>query len=276
MKTSFIGALNARRPSPVSRFVPASASTSCFSIDGLRFIRIHAYPLETSRNLQLVIVFQLPKISLGLRCRQICMGMPPQTNLIQAAQDQASIYARKRRVFGLIQKGSIGAEVLDELLPDGQPHLFEKSLWDYKEELTILPLTPSQMQINVHNAKMYDIIKDVVAFYNSFGGYLIVGVKDNPRILTGFQGQFDCGDLVKRVKGATQHSIECHYAIIPMPSKNGVVPIAMLHIPRRSDNVSPAQFLKDAVPNPNGRQAYKRNDIYLRDGDQSRPSGNRR
>ncbi len=51
MKTSFIGALNARRPSPVSRFVPASASTSCFSIDGLRFIRIHAYPLETSRNL---------------------------------------------------------------------------------------------------------------------------------------------------------------------------------------------------------------------------------
>ncbi len=57
MKTSFIGALNARRPSPVSRFVPASASTSCFSIDGLRFIRIHAYPLETSRNPKTQIKF---------------------------------------------------------------------------------------------------------------------------------------------------------------------------------------------------------------------------
>ena len=46
----------------------------------------------------------------------------------------------------------------------------------------------------------------------------------------------------------------------------------MLHIPRRPDDVHPAQFLKDAPANPSGKQAYKRNDIHLRDGDQSRPA----
>src|ERR1035437_7323758 len=198
--------------------------------------------------------------------------MPAQTNLIQEGYDQESIYARKRRVFALIQNGSIGTEVLSELLPRGQPHLFEKSLWDYKEDLPVRMPGASQSQSDAHGAKMAEIVKDVVSFYNTFGGYLIAGVKDNPRSLVGFQGQFDCGDLEKKVKGATQHSIGCHYAILKVPLAGVPVPVALLHIPRRPDDVPPAQFLKDAPPNPNGKQAYKRNDIHLRDGDQCRPA----
>jgi hypothetical protein len=143
--------------------------------------------------------------------------MPTQTNLIQEGYDQESIYARKRRVFTLVQNGSIGAEVLSELLPGGQPHLFEKSLWDYKEDLPVPTPGASQSQLDAHSAKMAEIVKDVVSFYNTFGGYLIAGVKDNPRTLVGFQGQFDCGDLAKKVKGG-------HTAFNWLPLRNHTDP----------------------------------------------------
>jgi hypothetical protein len=50
MKTPFIETLNVRRPLPVLRLVPDSASTIGFSIGGLLFNRIHGYPLKTSKN----------------------------------------------------------------------------------------------------------------------------------------------------------------------------------------------------------------------------------
>jgi hypothetical protein len=105
--------------------------------------------------------------------------MPTQTTLIQAGHDQDSIYARKRRVFSLIQNGSIGSDVLQELLPNGQPHLFEKPLWDYKEELPVGPPGPTKVQTEHHSARMAEIVKDVVAFYNSLGGY----TPENTRLL---------------------------------------------------------------------------------------------
>jgi len=179
--------------------------------------------------------------------------MSTQTNFIQAAQDQASIVACKRRVSELINKGSIGVEVLHELVPNGQPHLFEKSLWDYKAEIAVLPPSPSQSQIESHSIKMAEIVKDVVAFYNSFGGYIIAGVNDNPRRLTGFEGQFDCGDLAKKVKGATQHSIDCHFAVVQLNAATGTIRVGVLHIPKRPDGIEPAQFLKEAPANPSGK-----------------------
>ncbi len=199
-------------------------------------------------------------------------AMSTQTNFLQAAQDQASIVACKRRVSELINKGSIGVEVLHELVPNGQPHLFEKSLWDYKAEIAVLPPSPSQSQIESHSIKMAEIVKDVVAFYNSFGGYIVAGVNDNPRRLTGFEGKFDCGDLAKKVKGATQHSIDCHFAVVQVNAPTGTIRVGVLHIPKRPDGIEPAQFLKEAPAKPSGKPANTRNDINLREGDESRPA----
>src|SRR5882724_5971 len=186
--------------------------------------------------------------------------------------DQDSIFIRKRRVFGLVQHRALGVDVIAELLPNGQPHLFEKSMWDYKEELPVLPANPSLLQIDAHNAEMSQTVKDVVAFYNSFGGYLIAGVRDNPREVVGFDGHFDCGDLAKRVKGATQHDVDCHYAVVEHKLDGRMHSIGILQIPQRPASTNPAQFLKDAPINSTGKRAYKRGDFYLRLGDQSRPA----
>ena len=191
---------------------------------------------------------------------------------MESEREQDSIFLRKRRVAALIHRGAFSRDVVAELLPNGQPHLFEKSMWDYKEQLPILLTNPTPQQIDVHNVKMSQIVKDVVSFYNSFGGYLVAGVKDNPREVVGFSGHFDCGDLAKRIKGATQHDVDCHYAVVEDEFNGKNYSLGILQIPQRPDSVVPAQFRKDAPANTTSKQAFKRDDFYLRDGDQSRPA----
>jgi hypothetical protein len=194
-------------------------------------------------------------------------------SLAESSRDQESIFAAKVRIFGLIKRGCLGGDVLKELLPGGSPLLFEKAMWDYKECLPTILASPPTDAAKAHAAKMAEIVKDVVSFYNSHGGYLVAGVADNPRRLVGFSGQFDCGDLAKKIRSATNHDIDCHYAVLPVTRNGQSFDIGILQIPQRPHTVAnPIQFLKDAPASSTGKQAYKSKDIYFRDGDQSRPA----
>ena len=86
-----------------------------------------------------------------------------------------SIFARRKHLYDYIQKGNLGKEVIEELLPDCKPHDYEKQLWDYKELLPVLPVVvkPNNTMLSEFNFKMDEIVKDVVSFYNSYGGYLL-------------------------------------------------------------------------------------------------------
>ena len=101
-------------------------------------------------------------------------------SLADSSRDQASIFAAKVRIFGLIKRGALGGDVVKELLPAGQPLFFEKAKWDYKESLPTASANPTPDESKAHGAKMAEIVKDVVAFFNSHGGYLVAGVGDNP------------------------------------------------------------------------------------------------
>jgi hypothetical protein len=52
--------------------------------------------------------------------------------------DQDSAIARRRRLYDLIRREDLSSKPLDELLPGGEPHHYEKQLWDYKLELPVL------------------------------------------------------------------------------------------------------------------------------------------
>src|SRR5262245_4807466 len=118
-----------------------------------------------------------------------------------------SVFARRIRLYGYVQKGEIGIPVLNDLLPDGEPHNYEHQLWDYKVEIPKLPIAPlsaGNNQANLEDSKIAELIKDAVSFYNSYGGYLVIGIRNSPREVVGYAEQFDCDDLNRRLKSVTK------------------------------------------------------------------------
>lgn len=148
---------------------------------------------------------------------------------------------------------------------------YERQLWDYKLELPALlkGRKPTETELLEFNGAFAEVMKDAVAFYNSYGGYIVAGVSNSPRSLVGVQGDFDCDELNKRLLAATGKAIECFYKVFDR--RNGpesTVRIGLLLIPQRQDVVTPAQFTKDAPLKISGKKAYARHDIYFRSADQ--------
>ena len=186
-----------------------------------------------------------------------------------------SVFALKRRIYSYICKGVLSADILESLLPDGNPLLYEKPLWDYKLELPILPsnVKPNQTILDDHNVKLSEIIKDVVSFYNSYGGYLLIGIRDKPRQVEGFSKHFDVDDLNKRIFYATGHHVDCHFSLFPLTTTNkSNVCIGILFIPQRDDSTLPLDFRKAAPKSETGRSAYGKGQVFLRSADECRPA----
>jgi hypothetical protein len=183
---------------------------------------------------------------------------------------EESAFARRSRLFQCISRGEIGEQVLSDLLPSGEALLYEKALWDYKADLPVLPKDrrPSDAEKDDYALKMAAIVKDVVSFYNSYGGYIVAGIDDKTRDIIGCVSKFDCGDLGKKVQAATRHEVNCHYVLHGINTPEGTRCVGLLFIPRRPYTKNPAQFLRDAPPSPAGKQAYKTNQIYFRFGDE--------
>jgi hypothetical protein len=117
----------------------------------------------------------------------------------------------------LVDELAVTEEVVAAILPNGKPHEFESALWDYKEELPILPVQPTEEHQRQYRAKIGDIIKDVVAFHNCYGGYIVFGVADkgSDRI-RGCDTQLDCGDFNRRLESYTGFNIECLFRTMPI------------------------------------------------------------
>lgn len=186
------------------------------------------------------------------------------------------IFGRRTRLFKYITSGLISEDVVTELLPEGKPHEYEKQLWDYKEKLPSLPegYKPNRAILTEYNFQLSEIIKDAVSFYNSYGGYLLIGVSDSPREIVGFNSNFDCDELNKRIKNETGHDIDCHYKTHRIKENEKKFNIGLLLIPKRDDKFPPAQFKKNSPENENGKRAYRKGDIYFRDGSECKPAVN--
>jgi tetratricopeptide (TPR) repeat protein len=188
--------------------------------------------------------------------------------------NQESPFSIRRRLYISIQNEEIGQNVVNDLLPRGNPHLFDRQMWDYKIELPMAPASvkPSADEKQSYDAKLAEVMKDVASFYNSYGGYLVIGISDNPRAVTGFSKYFDCDELNKRIKGATRHEIGCMFAIHDVSVHQEVKKVGLLFVPQRPDNVPPAQFNKDAPASATGKKEYLKGDIYLRQSDECIPA----
>lgn len=184
--------------------------------------------------------------------------------------ESEGVFAHKARLYDFVKKGQLNEQVLLNLLPDGIPISYERQLWDYKLEFPTLPTgrKPTADELAEHNGAVAEIVKDVAAFYNSYGGYIVIGVSNSPKEIVGIDAEFDCDDLNKRVFAATGQAIECCYAKFNIASPAVQKTVGILFIPQRSDEQVPAQFAKDAPQKKSGKKPYSRGDIYFRFSDQ--------
>jgi hypothetical protein len=181
-----------------------------------------------------------------------------------------NVLARRRTLLALIDEGCVDERIVDELLPAGVPLPDEDVFWDYKESLPVIGKNPSEDEKAAYAAKMAEVAKDAVAFYNMYGGYLLVGVTDSDRTVCGFAEPFDANDLCKKLQGATREHIDVKFRILALTGIHLGKSLGLLYFPRRLKQKDPVQFLKDAPASKTGKKAYLANEIYMRSGEECR------
>jgi hypothetical protein len=196
------------------------------------------------------------------------------TELTHADLDLESAYKTRASIFAHVELGQLDSSVLDPLFRGGKAILDEAILWDFKSQLPVLPLgvRPPDSVREAHDYKMHEIVKDAVSFYNSFGGYLVIGVHDIDRTIVGFAKVFDVASLNYKIHGATGHSVECVYRIVHSSADLQQRPLGLLFIPRRGQTSLPAQFRKDSPKNERDEYSYKAGQFYMRQRDSCRPA----
>jgi hypothetical protein len=172
--------------------------------------------------------------------------------------DDEGEFARRERIFRGIRQGNISLSILQDLIPDGRPHEYEYDLWDYKIEF------PDMSGVGIHK-----LIKHIVAFHNSYGGYIVFGVKDKPREIVGFAGEPNLDQLKERIKGATGAIIDIIFGKVQYSVYPPLL-LGLLLIPARSRDAQPVAFRKPATQTDEGEKAYSPGDVFLRDDHSSR------
>lgn len=174
------------------------------------------------------------------------------------------------QVFTSIELTDVGTGVTDLLVPDGNPLLFENSLWDFKRKPPTLAKNPDKEARDKYKYEIHELIKDIVSFHNSYGGYLIFGVEDSGlNRIVGCDAELDLGDLEQRIKALTGADLTLYQNRLEISTTN----LLLLLIPRRRSNVNPLHFLKAATP-LGKKRAFEKGSIYVRVKDQCRPANN--
>lgn len=170
---------------------------------------------------------------------------------------------------------SINEEVLAYLIPKGRPLDCEGLLWDYKVKFPILKESPTQKEKEDHKICIAEMVKDAVSFYNSFGGYIIFGVKDKGKNrVVGINDTFDCASFNKTLNSYIEANIECLYNNITIKIDTGEdVTVGVLLIPRRPPGTTPVKLKKKGPQKPNNKLTFDAQ-VYVRVRDECRPAVN--
>lgn len=184
-----------------------------------------------------------------------------------------SEHDRYVRISRFIESQTLSPEVILETLRAGRGLHDESPLWDYKAKLPSLPIMPEGARVPDHVKEEYDvdmhsIVKDVVSYYNSCGGYLVVGIDDKTRSIIGYNKSFDASDLSRKVRGATDRDIQCRYEVIEVTVEGQNHKFGLLLIPRRPDGEAPVMFEKNG-PQRGGSVVYRKG-FYCRRTDECR------
>lgn len=171
----------------------------------------------------------------------------------------------RARVHTLHKSNDCSEAVLEALFDGANLVEQEDYLWDYKIGIgTCAVKTGSK----TYQAKLCEITKDIAAFHNTLGGYIVFGVEDKTGKIVGSDEVFPVDDLTSNLKSHLKKSIDFTVRRVSFQS----VQVTLVHVPRKQAGEQPKAFVKPAKIAENGKQAYKQDDIYYRDGIGSSPA----
>jgi len=179
----------------------------------------------------------------------------------------------ERRIHRRVLDGQTGADVLELLLPDGKPHDYETSLWDYKR---CFPDTSGRGQDSDKRA-IEELVKDVSAFHNTFGGYIVCGIDHlSANALVGCAAtaayRFTVEKLNEQVKRYTGKTINCRFSRIDVADEKGeVVHLGLLAIPMRAPEEPVVRFSRGCSEDGKA-PAFRKGDIFARVDDTCIPA----
>lgn len=159
---------------------------------------------------------------------------------------------------GYIEKGTLDKRVLDTIVVEDSFFPKECELWDYKREL------------KTDAVSLAETILDIVSFYNTYGGYIIVGVDEiqNDTEFTPYgieTGKTNIQQIKQLISNYTSEIIDISY--IELNYKIGGKPyiFGIFHIPKRlTINKAPVFFGKEGPHKDNNRPVFQRDTTYLR------------
>lgn len=181
----------------------------------------------------------------------------------------------KRELFSYVQNTEIGAKIVNLLMSEGDLPNFETELWDFKRKAPESPTKSSKEEKDSHTSEIFELMKDIVSFHNSYGGYIIFGVDDKgaDRIV-GCENSLDCGDLKQRIFAYTGRDIEIYFDRIGADKSDAGKSLGILLISRRRTGEAPVNFTRNAKQSPQGKQAFSKDTVYVRIEDKCLPAHN--
>jgi hypothetical protein len=164
------------------------------------------------------------------------------------------------QIFELLAKGVASDDVLSVLLPDNRALAYESDLWDYK--------------LGFHKAKvegedeveysLCGIIKDIVSFYNTFGGYLLVSL---PKQGSSFRSLLlDYDTIQKKIEKYTGRRIITRYHRKDCVVEGEELDLLLIQVPKRPVDDEACLFKKPSPASRNGKKQFELNNICARRG----------
>ena len=129
-------------------------------------------------------------------------------------------------------------------------------------------------QVNEDDIGIAETCRDIAAFHNMYGGFIVVGVAENGNEtfeLVGATAGFDVERIKNKLKDLTGERVlvtqeSCTWELSP----NNLVQVFVLSIPARNRENPPIAFLKDGPgKGPKGKRIFEKDEIPIREGDET-------
>ena len=156
------------------------------------------------------------------------------------------------KIHEFIMKADISENVIDKLKYKNLELIkIETDLWDYKLELS------------AGKVGLAELVRDILGFYNSYGGYLIFGVNDSG-IIVGNKSDISQQTVRQSIKTYSGEDIAVTVRDINIKNNYCDAKITIILIPKRQEISHPATIQKQGPEIQGNRPLFKPGDIFLR------------